>query len=457
VIGATVSELSAALAGRRVSSEELTRAFLDRIGKLDREVNAFISVDPDYSLGRARLADAARARGEAGPLTGIPIAHKDILCTRALRTTCGSRMLEHYKSPYDAHVVEQLDRAGAVVLGKCNMDEFAMGSSNESSYFGPARNPWDRRRVPGGSSGGSAAAVAARLCAAALGTDTAASVRYPAACCGVVGLKATHGLASIRGIVPLSEFHDHVGPITRSVADAALVMTALVGFDPLDPVSIRAERENLRAAIGREVRGLRIGVPRAPFFETLDPDIDAAAKRALEVLAGLTGPTRDVQIAAPDTYALLDAETHAYHAPLLADAAKRELYQPLTLRRVMGGAGVSAQVYIEQRRRMTIARNTIADVFADVDILVAPTCMNPPATIAAVLADPAAEPSLIRNTLPFNVFGIPAISVPCGFTRAGLPIGLQIVGPRLGEMRVLALAHAYEQATDWHRREPPAV
>jgi aspartyl-tRNA(Asn)/glutamyl-tRNA(Gln) amidotransferase subunit A len=273
--------------------------------------------------------------------------------------------------------------------------------------------------------------------------------------CGVVGLKATHGLASIRGIVPLSELHDHVGPLARSVEDAALVMTALAGFDPLDPVSIRAESEDLQAAIGREVRGLRIGVPRSPFFEQLDPEIDAAIARALEVLVGLTGPTREVSVMSPETYALLDAETYAYHAPLLADPAKRALYHPLTLQRVMGGGSVSAQVYIEQRRQMQIARNTIADLFRDADVLIAPTNMVMPATIAAVLADPAAEGSLIRNTLPFNVLGIPAISVPCGITHAGLPIGMQIIGPRLGEARVLALAHAYEQATDWHRREPP--
>jgi aspartyl-tRNA(Asn)/glutamyl-tRNA(Gln) amidotransferase subunit A len=316
-------------------------------------------------------------------------------------------------------------------------------------------NPWNLAHHPGGSSGGSGAAVAARLCAAALGTDTAASVRYPAACCGVVGLKATHGLASIRGIVPLSEFHDHVGPLARSVADAALVMDALVGFDPLDPVSVRAETQDLHASIGRDVRNLRIGIPRLPFFADLDPEIDAATSRAVEVLVGLTRQTRDVTVAAPETYALLDAETYAYHAPLLADPAKRALYQPLTLRRVMGGQSVTAQVYIEQRRRMTIARNTIAATFADVDILVAPTCMATPAAIATVVANPAAEGSLIRNTLPFNVFGIPAISVPCGFTRAGLPIGLQIIGPTFGESAVLALAHAYEQATDWHRREPP--
>jgi aspartyl-tRNA(Asn)/glutamyl-tRNA(Gln) amidotransferase subunit A len=454
----SIDEASRRIAARELSPVELTRAYLERIERVEPRVNAYITVTAEQALEQARAAEREIGAGRSrGPLHGIPIALKDNIDTVGVLTTAASAVYADRIPTEDATVVTKLRDAGAVFLGKLNMHEFAYGGTSAVTHYGPVHNPWNLDHHPGGSSGGSAAAVAARLCAAALGTDTAASVRYPAACCGVVGLKATHGLASIRGIVPLSELHDHVGPIARSVADTALVMMALVGFDPLDPVSIRAEPERLRAALGREVRGLRIGVPRSPFFESLEPEIDAAAKRALEVLTGLTGPTRDVQIAAPDTYALLDAETHAYHAPLLADAAKRALYQPLTLPRVMGGASVSAQVYIEQRRRMTIARNTIADVFADVDVLVAPTCMSVPATIAAVLADPAAEPSLIRNTLPFNVFGIPAISVPCGFTRAGLPIGMQIIGPRLGEARVLALAHAYEQATEWHRREPPAV
>jgi aspartyl-tRNA(Asn)/glutamyl-tRNA(Gln) amidotransferase subunit A len=250
--------------------------------------------------------------------------------------------------------------------------------------------------------------------------------------------------------------HDHVGPLARSVADCALVMTALAGFDPLDPVSIRAQPEDYHASMGTSLRALRIGVPRSPFFDQLDPEFDAAAHAAIEVLIRLArGSARDVSIAAPDTYALLDAETYAYHAPLVADAAKRALYKPLTLQRIMGGSSVPAGVYIEQRRRMQIARNTIEETFRDVDVLVMPTNMAPPQTIEEVLANAAREPSLIRNTLPFNVFGIPAISVPCGFTRAGLPIGLQIIGPRLGETQVLALAHAYEQATEWHRREPP--
>jgi aspartyl-tRNA(Asn)/glutamyl-tRNA(Gln) amidotransferase subunit A len=460
--GDDLTRLSIGDAGRRIAARELspvelTRAYLERIESVGPRINAYITVIADRALEQARALEAEIARGQnRGPLHGIPIGLKDNIDTAGILTTAASAVYADRVPTQDAECVRKLRAAGAVFLGKLNMHEFAHGGTTAVTHYEPTHNPWNLAHHPGGSSGGSAAAVAARLCAAALGTDTAASVRYPAACCGVAGLKATHGLASIRGIVPLSEFHDHVGPLARSVADAAIVMTALAGFDPLDPVSIRAEREDYRAAIGREVRTLRIGIPRSPFFEQLDPEVDAAVKRAIEVLVGLTsGSTRDVSITAPDTYALLDAETHAYHAPLLADAAKRALYAPLTLQRIMGGATVTAQVYIEQRRRMTIARNTIGEAFADVDVLVAPTSINVPTTIAAVLANPANEPSLIRNTLPFNVFGIPAISVPCGFTRAGLPIGMQIVGPRLGEARVLALAHAYEQATEWHRREPP--
>jgi aspartyl-tRNA(Asn)/glutamyl-tRNA(Gln) amidotransferase subunit A len=452
----SIDEASRRIAAGDLSPVELTRAYLERIERVDGQVNAYITVLADRALEQARALEAELARGRhRGPLHGIPIALKDNIDTAGILTTAASAVYADRIPVEDAECVRKLRDAGAVFLGKLNMHEFAYGGTSAVTHYAPVHNPWDLDYNPGGSSGGSAAAVAARLCAAALGTDTAASVRYPAACCGVAGLKATHGLASIRGIVPLSELHDHVGPLARSVADCAVVMTALAGFDPLDPVSIRAENEDLRAAIGADVRALRIGIPRSPFFEGLDPEIEAAVQKALAVLAELTsGPARDVAIASPETYALLDAETYAYHAPLLAEPAKRALYQPLTLQRIMNGGRVSAETYIEQRRRM-IARNTIDDVFADVDVLVAPTSMVMPATIAAVLANPAQEGSLIRNTLPFNVFGIPAISVPCGFTRAGLPIGMQIVGPRLGEARVLSLAHAYEQATDWHRREPP--
>jgi aspartyl-tRNA(Asn)/glutamyl-tRNA(Gln) amidotransferase subunit A len=452
----SIGEASRRIAARELSPVELTRAYLERIDSVDPRVNSYITVTADRALDQARALEAELARGQnRGPLHGIPVGLKDNIDTAGILTTAASAVYADRVPTEDAECVRKLRDAGAIFLGKLNMHEFAYGGTSAVTHYGPVHNPWDLDHHPGGSSGGSAAAVAARLCAAALGTDTAASVRYPAACCGVAGLKATHGLASIRGIVPLSEFHDHVGPLARSVADCALVMNALAGFDPLDPVSIRAERVDYRSAIGSDVRRLRIGIPRSPFFEQLDPEIDAAVRAALDVLVGLTGATRDVNLAPPDTYALLDAETYAYHAPLLADPAKRGLYKPVTLPRVMGGASVTAQVYIEQRRQMQIARNTIGETFANVDVLVAPTSMAVPETIAAVLANPAREVSLIRNTLPFNVFGIPAISVPCGFTRAGLPIGMQIIGPRLGETPVLALAHAYEQATDWHRREPP--
>jgi aspartyl-tRNA(Asn)/glutamyl-tRNA(Gln) amidotransferase subunit A len=453
----SIAEAGRRIAARELSPVELTRAYLDRIERVDPRVNSYITVTAERALEQARALEAEVGRGQnRGPLHGIPIGLKDNIDTAGVLTTAASAVYADRIPAEDAECVRKLRDAGAVFLGKLNMHEFAYGGTSAVTHYGPVHNPWDLDVNPGGSSGGSAAAVAARLCAAALGTDTAASVRFPASCCGVAGLKATHGLASIRGIVPLSELHDHVGPLARSVEDCAFVIAALAGFDARDPVSIRAEREDYHAAIGRDVRNLRIGIPRSPFFEQLDAEIDAAARAAIEVLVRLTaGSTRDVSITAPDTYALLDAETYAYHAPLLADAAKRALYKPVTLQRVMGGGSVPTGVYIEQRRQMQIARNTIEQTFANVDVLVAPTNMVMPATIEEVLANPAREGSLIRNTLPFNVFGIPAISVPCGFTRAGLPIGLQIIGPRLGEARVLALAHAYEQATEWHRREPP--
>jgi aspartyl-tRNA(Asn)/glutamyl-tRNA(Gln) amidotransferase subunit A len=306
--------------------------------------------------------------------------------------------------------------------------------------------------VPGGSSGGSAAAVAAQLCVAALGTDTAASIRFPAACCGVVGLKATHGLASIRGIVPLSEMHDHVGPLARTVEDAAIMMDAIAGFDALDPVSIRAPTLHLAAALAKRAAPQRIGLVRRPFFDGLDAEVGAAMDAALGVLKKLSASMLDVELAPVDTYDALSVETYAYHAALLKDAAKRKLYNPVTLQRIESGAGISAATYFEARRRMIVARNTVGGLFERVDLLVTPTFMRPPPTIEESLRAPPNEADMIRNTLPFNVYGLPTISVPCGFTRAGLPIGLQITGPALGEARVLALAKAYESATGWHRR-----
>jgi aspartyl-tRNA(Asn)/glutamyl-tRNA(Gln) amidotransferase subunit A len=409
-------------------------------------------VDRDRALSRARALDAG---GHAtGALHGVPIALKDNIDTAGVKTTAASAVFADRVPKEDAAVVHKLREAGAVFLGKLNMHEFAYGGTSVVSHFGPVRNPWNTDYSPGGSSGGSAAAVAARLCAAALGTDTAASIRMPAAFCGVVGLKGTHGLASIRGIIPLSESHDHVGPLARSVADSALIMTALAGFDAQDPMSIRAERVNYRNAVGTAVAGLRIGIPRKPFFDDLDPEITTAVENALAVIAKLTATTVDVTLPEAETFPALLGEIYAYHAEYVADSARRRLYQPLTLERILDGSKIPLPAYVEARRQMAILRNRVPDIFARVDLLVTPTTIRMPPSIASATADPTSEITLIRNTVPFNVLGIPTISVPCGFSRAGLPIGLQISGPRLGEARLLALAHAYERATDWHRRVP---
>jgi aspartyl-tRNA(Asn)/glutamyl-tRNA(Gln) amidotransferase subunit A len=451
----TIDAARREIAAGSLSALELTRAYLERIERLNPRVNAFITVTAESALAQARALDAELAAGRSrGPLHGIPIALKDNIDTAGIRTTAASALFADRVPAEDAHVVQRLRDAGAVFLGKLNMHEFAYGGTSAVTHYGPVRNPRNLDYTPGGSSGGSAAAVAARMCAGALGTDTAASVRMPAAFCGVAGLKATHGLASIRGIIPLSESHDHVGPLCRSVADCALMMTALAGFDPLDPMSIRSERESYYDAIGRDVGSLRIGVPRQPFFDDLDPAIAAAIDRAIAVLRGMTGAVSDVALPAFDSFAALVAEIYAYHAGYVADAERRKLYQPITLGRILDGADIPSPVYIEARRQMAIARNTIDAVFEDVDVLVTPTTMAMPDKVDDALANAPEEIRLIRNTLPFNVNGIPTISVPCGYTRAGLPIGLQISGPGLGEARVLALAHAYEQATEWHLREP---
>jgi aspartyl-tRNA(Asn)/glutamyl-tRNA(Gln) amidotransferase subunit A len=451
----TIDEAGKQIAARRLSPVDLTRAYLARIETFNPRLNAYITVLAEQALAQARALEAELAAGRSrGPLHGIPIALKDNIDTAGVRTTAASAVFADRVPSEDATVVRRLRDAGVVILGKLNMQEFAYGGTSAVSHFGAVRNPWNVDYSPGGSSGGSASAVSARLCAAALGTDTAASIRMPAAFCGVVGLKATHGLASIRGIIPMSEMHDHVGPLCRSVADSALMMTALAGVDLRDPVSIAAEHANYREAIGGTVSGLRIGIPRQPFFADLDPEIGAAVESSLTVLAKLTGKVADVSLPAVNTSLVLLAETYTYHAAFVADAERKRLYHPVTLQRILNGATISLTAYLEARRRMIIARNAVADVFADVDVLVTPTTMTMPGTVASIQASAPSESSLLRNTMPFNSFGLPAISVPCGFTQAGLPIGLQIIGPRLGEARVLALAHAYEQATEWHRREP---
>ena len=373
----TITEAGQRIAARKLTSVELTRAYLARIERLNPRINAYITVTGEQALAQARALDAETAAGRSrGPLHGIPIALKDNIDTAGVRTTAASAVYADRVPTEDAPVVQKLRDAGAVFLGKLNMHEFAYGGTCVITHYGPVHNPWNLDYTPGGSSGGSAAAVAARMCAAALGTDTAASIRFPAACCGVVGLKATHGLASIRGIVPLSEMHDHVGPIARSVADAALVMTAIAGYDPLDPVSIRADIPRMTgehrhgrqgAAHRRAARSLLPGrwIPRS---------MPPCARRS-KCCGGLTRSIADVTLPGVDSFAVLSAETYQYHAALLADPAKRALYDPVTLERIMQGANITSTQYIESRRRMILARNGVGRYFEQVDVLVTPTSM----------------------------------------------------------------------------------
>ncbi|HEX6994743.1 MAG TPA: amidase [Gammaproteobacteria bacterium] len=456
----TLADASRMIRARQLSPVELTEAYLAAIERHEPEVNAYITITRERALEQARALEAELARGKwRGPLHGVPIALKDNIDTAGILTTAAGAVFADRVPTEDAEVVRRLDAAGAVLLGKLNMHEYAYGGTSSITHFGPVHNPWNLAHIPGGSSGGSAAAVAARMCAGALGTDTLASIRLPAAYCGVVGLKPTHGLASIRGIIPVSESLDHVGPLTRTVADAALMLGVIAGFDPLDPVSIRAPIPDYSAALYRSAATLRIGLPGDRYFAALEPDVEAAIDEALAVLRGIAAETRDVTMPEPPGFAVLLAEAYAYHKPWLDDPATRRLYDPVTLERLLAAGEFSTVEYYEARRELALARRAIDSVFADVDLIVTPTTPGLPETIANA-QNPAeasgAEPS-VRNTYPFNLFGIPTISVPCGFSRSGLPIGLQISGPRLGELDVLTLAHAYEQATEWHRRTPPLL
>jgi len=366
-----------------------------------------------------------------------------------------------YPKIEDAEVVRRLKAAGAVLLGKQNLHEFAYGGSSLVSYFGEVRNAWNPEHIAGGSSGGSATAVAAGLIYGAIGTDTAGSIREPATLCGVVGLKPTYGRVSARGVIPLSISLDHVGPIARTVADAAVIFQAIAGFDAKDKASVDAPVEDYIAALAKNLKPLRIGVPRKFFFEELDADVASAINHALSGLAAIGAELcelklRGLELPVATDRTLQKGEAYAFHAEFVARTP--ELYQPETLRRIRTGDNVSPEKVLECRRELERARREITTTFADVDLLVTPTTPIPAPLIAELKQNPELlrprELLLLRNTRPINVWGLPAISVPCGFTPAGLPIGLQIIGPHWGEATVLQLAHAYEQATAWHKREP---
>lgn len=444
---------------RSVSPVELAQACLARIERLNPTVNAFITLTAEQALREAREAEAEIQRGEwRGPLHGVPIALKDLIDTAGIRTTAASAVFADRVPGEDAEVVRRLKDAGAVLLGKLNMHEFAFGGTSVPSHYGAVRNPWNPGRIAGGSSGGSGAAVAARMCFGALGTDTAASIRHPAAYCGVVGLKPTFGRVSTRGVIPLSWSLDHVGPLCRSARDAAVLLEAIAGRDPREPSSADRQVERYAKAALADVAQLRLGVVRRPYFERLDPDIEAAVEAALEALARITAGVRETEL--PYANLLLTiagVEAYAFHRPSFTRTP--ELYQEMTRTRLAHAARVSAADYVDARRQMERLRWNADSAFAEADLLVTPTTMIAPIGIESGNSEPPLSPEgtsvEFRNTHMFDVLGLPAISVPCGFTRDGMPIGLQIAGPRFAESRVLALAHAYGQITDWAARTPP--
>ena len=452
-----------------MSPVELTHECLSRIERLNPKLNAFITVTADSAVAEARQAEAEVQHDcWRGPLHGIPIALKDMVATAGVHTTAASGVFKDRVPTEDAEIVRRLKAAGAVFLGKLNLQECAYGGSSAISYFGPVHNPWNLDYSSGGSSGGSAAAVAARLCFAAIGTDTGGSIRQPSAYCGVVGLKPTYGRVSTSGIIPLSWSFDHVGPITRTAMDSALVLAVIAGYDLQDTTSIDVPVPDYAATIATTTSSFRLGIPRAYFYDDLHPEIQAAMEAALLVLKRITASEHDVAPPLTDaTYsswmepygAVFTAEAYAYHKDYIA--RNPELYQAPTLKRLRVGADVTTATYIQSRRRLDQVRRSIAEAFNSVDLLITPTVRVPPFTIADLQADPdtirAKELAMLHNTRPWNFPGLPTISVPGGFTRTGLPIGMQITGPPGGEATVLRLAYAYEQATEWRKRKPNLV
>jgi aspartyl-tRNA(Asn)/glutamyl-tRNA(Gln) amidotransferase subunit A len=476
----TLTQLADGLRRKRFSSVELVGEFLARIEKSQPRLNAFISVAAPAALEAARAADRALATGAGAALTGVPIVHKDIFCTAGVRTTCGSRMLENFVAPYDATVVAKLKGAGAITLGKTNMDEFAMGSSNENSYFGPVRNPWNPQLVPGGSSGGSAAAVAARLAPGATGTDTGGSIRQPAALCGITGMKPTYGRVSRYGMIAFASSLDQGGTLTATAADAALMLREMAGFDPRDSTSVDTPVPDYVAALEKPIAGLRIGVLAEFFDKGLDADNERCVREALKVLEGLGAKVRQVSLpnlplSVPVYYVVAPAECssnlarydgvrfgHRCENPRdLNDLYRRsrgEGFGAEVKRRIMTGtyvlsAGYYDAYYLKAQRVRSLINADFARAFDSVDVLVGPTTPTPAFPIGAKTDDPITMYLNDIYTIGANLAGLPAISVPCGFAHE-LPVGLQIVGPHFSEAVVLGAAHAFQRATDWHTRIP---
>ena len=478
----TIHEAVKGLGAGRFTALELTEAIIDRIMAVDNSVKAYLTLMLEEALDQARAADEARrAGGDTRQLLGIPLAIKDVLCTKGIPTTCGSRILEDFIPPYDATVVARLKDAGAILLGKTNTDEFAMGSSTENSAYFTTRNPWDLTRVPGGSSGGSAAAVAADACLGALGSDTGGSVRQPAGLCGVVGLKPTYGRVSRYGLIAYASSLDQVGTLAKDVTDAASLLEVIAGHDPCDSTSIDVGVPDYAAALNGDVRGVRIGVPQEYFVDGMQPEVEAAAHAAVDLLADLGAEVQEVSLphtdyALPVYYLIAPAEASANLARydgvrygLRVDggglietykATRGQGFGAEVKRRIMLGtyalsAGYYDAYYLKAQKARTLIRDDFDRAFEHVDVLLAPTSPTTAFRIGENVDDPLQMYLTDIFTLSMNLAGTCGLSLPCGFDQAGLPIGLQVMGPALGEEQVLRVAYAYEQATDWHMRNPP--
>lgn len=482
MIEKTVSELLKALAAGETTSEQLTRAYLDRIALLNGELNAYITVCADSAIAQAQEADKQRAAGSTAPLLGIPIAHKDLFCTQGVLTTSGSKILHNFISPYDATVVERLREAGAVMLGKTNMDEFAMGSSNESSYYGAARNPWDTDKVPGGSSGGSAAAVAADLCAMATGTDTGGSIRQPAAFCGVTGIKPSYGRVSRWGMIAYASSLDQAGPITKSAEDAALLLNVMAGADDRDSTSLELPPEDFTRDLNAPLTGLRIGLPKQYFTEQLNPAIAEAVQAAVSELEKLGAAVKEIELpnselALSAYYVIAPAEASANLSRFdgvrygyrcenpkdLEDLYKRsrsEGFGEEVKRRIMIGtyalsAGYYDAYYRKAQQIRRLVKEDFAQAFADVDVIIGPTTPSPAFGLDSI-KDSVTMYLEDIYTIALNLAGLPGISVPAGFVD-DLPVGMQIIATDFAEAKLLNVAHQYQQVSDWHSRKPAQI
>jgi aspartyl-tRNA(Asn)/glutamyl-tRNA(Gln) amidotransferase subunit A len=477
----TAHQLHRLLMGKEVTSREITESVLRRVEEVEGRTHAYITLTPEMALEQAAAADLRIQKGEAGPMTGIPMAIKDLICTQGVRTTCGSHILENFIPPYDATVTQKLKAAGAVFIGKANMDEFAMGSSTENSFYGPARNPWDLERIPGGSSGGSAAAVAADECIVSLGSDTGGSIRQPAACCGVVGMKPTYGRVSRYGLVAFASSLDQIGPFGKDVRDTALLLNAISGHEPRDSTSVDLPVPDYTQALVDDVRGMILGVPRETFGQGVDPEVAVSVREAIEVLkkqgartVGVSLPHSEYALAvyyiiapceASSNLARYDGVKYGFRARGTEDLL--DMYQETrwqgfgaeVKRRIMLGtyalsAGYYDAYYLKASRVRTLIRQDFEKAFKACDAIVLPTAPTPAFRIGEKVDDPLQMYLSDIFTIPCNLAGLPGLSLPCGFSRDGLPIGLQVLGNFFQEEKVLRVAHAFEKNTEHHLRKP---